>query len=132
MRETRRLQFGVDPKQSGSENPCGGSLCPISHEVRMSSYEAARQYFEDAAEVMGISPNMRTLLCTPQREVKVQVPMEMDNGQIATYIGYRMQHDNARGPMKGGLRFHPQVDADEVLALATLMTWKTAIVNIPY
>jgi glutamate dehydrogenase (NAD(P)+) len=98
----------------------------------MSSYETARRYFEDAAEVMGISPNMRTLLCTPLREVKVQVAMEMDNGQIATYIGYRMQHDNARGPMKGGLRFHPQVDADEVLALATLMTWKTAIVNIPY
>jgi glutamate dehydrogenase (NAD(P)+) len=98
----------------------------------MSSYETARRYFEDAAEVMGISPNMRTLLSTPLREVKVQVAMEMDNGQIATYIGYRMQHDNARGPMKGGLRFHPQVDADEVLALATLMTWKTAIVNIPY
>ena len=98
----------------------------------MSSYETARRYFEDAAEVMGISPNMRTLLCTPQREVKVQVAMEMDDGQVATYIGYRMQHDNARGPMKGGLRFHPEVDADEVLALATLMTWKTAIVNIPY
>lgn len=98
----------------------------------MSSYESARRYFEDAAEVMGISSNMRTLLSTPLREVKVQVAMEMDDGQIATYIGYRMQHDNARGPMKGGLRFHPEVDAEEVLALATLMTWKTAIVNIPY
>ena len=98
----------------------------------MSSYESARRYFEDAAEVMGISSNMRTLLCTPLREVKVQVAMEMDDGQVATYIGYRMQHDNSRGPMKGGLRFHPEVDAQEVLALATLMTWKTAIVNIPY
>ncbi len=98
----------------------------------MSSYETATRYFEQAANVMGISPNMRKLLKTPQREVKVQVALEMDDGQIATYIGYRIQHDSARGPMKGGLRFHPEVDADEVLALATLMTWKTAIVNIPY
>lgn len=98
----------------------------------MSSYESAARYFHQAAEVMGISPNMRKLLSTPLREVKVQVALEMDDGQIATFIGYRIQHDNARGPMKGGLRYHPEVDADEVLALATLMTWKTAIVNIPY
>ncbi len=98
----------------------------------MSSYETATRYFEQAADVMDISPNMRKLLKTPQREVKVQIALEMDDGQIATYIGYRIQHDSARGPMKGGLRFHPEVDADEVLALATLMTWKTAIVNIPY
>ncbi|MCA9109381.1 MAG: glutamate dehydrogenase, partial [Planctomycetaceae bacterium] len=98
----------------------------------MSSYETATRYFEQAANVMGISPNMRKLLRTPQREVKVQVALEMDDGQVETFIGYRVQHDNARGPMKGGLRFHPEVDADEVLALATLMTWKTAIVNIPY
>ncbi len=98
----------------------------------MSSYETASRYFENAADVMGISPNMRKLLRTPQREVKVQVALEMDDGQVETYIGYRIQHDSARGPMKGGLRFHPEVDADEVLALATLMTWKTAVVNIPY
>ncbi|MGD9854338.1 MAG: Glu/Leu/Phe/Val dehydrogenase [Planctomycetaceae bacterium] len=98
----------------------------------MSAYDTATRYFEQAADVMGISSNMRKLLKTPQREVKVQVALEMDDGQIATYIGYRVQHDSARGPMKGGLRFHPEVDADEVLALATLMTWKTAIVNIPY
>lgn len=98
----------------------------------MSSYETATRYFDQAADVMGISANMRKLLKTPQREVKVQVALEMDDGQVETFIGYRVQHDNARGPMKGGLRFHPEVDADEVLALATLMTWKTAIVNIPY
>jgi len=98
----------------------------------MSSYETATRYFEQAADVMGISSNMRKLLKTPLREVQVQVALEMDDGQIATFIGYRVQHDNARGPMKGGLRFHPEVDADEVLALASLMTWKTAIVNIPY
>ncbi len=64
--------------------------------------------------------------------MKAQVAIERDNGEIATFIGFRIQHDSARGPMKGGLRYHPEVDEDEVLALATLMTWKTAVVNIPY
>lgn len=81
---------------------------------------------------MGLSANMRKLLLTPVREIKVQVAMEMDDGQIGTYIGYRIQHNDARGPMKGGLRYHHAVDEGEVLALAALMTWKTALVNIPY
>lgn len=96
------------------------------------AYETARQYFDHAAAQMGLSQNMRTLLLTPEREVKSQVSLELDNGEIATFIGYRVQHNSARGPMKGGLRFHHEVDAEEVLALATLMTWKTAVVNIPY
>lgn len=98
----------------------------------MSSIESAQRYFNQAAEQMGLSANMRTLLSTPKREVKVQVALEMDDGQVRTFIGYRIQHDNARGPFKGGLRYHPEVDADEVLSLAALMTWKTAVVNIPY
>ncbi|MEX0724651.1 MAG: Glu/Leu/Phe/Val dehydrogenase dimerization domain-containing protein [Planctomycetaceae bacterium] len=98
----------------------------------MNSYENTCRYFYQAAELMGLTSNMRKLLQTPLREVKVQVGLEMDNGEIGTYIGYRVQHDASRGPMKGGLRFHPEVDAEEVLSLATLMTWKTAIVNLPY
>lgn len=98
----------------------------------MSSFDAARMYFDHAAEHMGLSHNMRTLLLTPERELKVQVAIERDNGEIATFIGYRIQHNSARGPMKGGLRFHHEVDADEVLTLASLMTWKTALVKIPY
>lgn len=98
----------------------------------MSSYEDAMRYFDRAARLMGLSANMQKLLATPEREVKVQVAIERDNGEIATLIGYRMQHDSSRGPMKGGLRFHHEVDADEALTLATLMTWKTAVVNIPY
>ena len=98
----------------------------------MSAYAATVRYFNEAADLMGLSQNMRKLLLTPQREVKCQVAVQRDDGQIATYIGYRVQHDRARGPMKGGLRFDPAVDADEVLALATLMTWKTAVVGIPY
>lgn len=98
----------------------------------MSAYESASHYFQTAAGVMDLSPNMKKLLLTPEREVKVQVAMKMDNGDIATFVGFRMQHNSARGPMKGGLRFHHEVDADEVLALASLMTWKTAVVDIPY
>jgi glutamate dehydrogenase (NAD(P)+) len=98
----------------------------------MSHYETTVRYFDRAAQLMGLSRNMQTLLLTPERELKVQVALERDNGEIATYIGYRVQHDSARGPMKGGLRFHHEVDADDVRALATLMTWKTAVVNIPY
>ena len=68
----------------------------------------------------------------PKREVQVEIPVEMDDGRLETFIGYRVQHDDSRGPMKGGLRYHPEVDLDEVRALATLMTWKTAVVDLPY
>ncbi len=98
----------------------------------MSSYETTCYYFDQAAGLMGLSENMQRLLLVPEREVKAQVSIERDNGEIATFIGFRIQHDSARGPMKGGLRYHSEVDEDEVLALATLMTWKTAVVNIPY
>ena len=97
-----------------------------------SALEAAEQYFVEAASVLDLSSSMRTLLMTPEREIKVHVPIKRDNGEIATFVGYRMQHNSARGPMKGGLRYHHEVNADEVLALASLMTWKTAVVDIPY
>ena len=72
------------------------------------------------------------MLVTPYREVKVDVSVTLDNGELGTFIGYRVQHDKSRGPMKGGLRYHPTVDMDEALGLASLMTWKTAVVNLPY
>ncbi len=97
-----------------------------------SSFEAAAQYFEEAASVMDLSKSMRQLLLIPEREIKVQVPIKRDNGELATFVGYRIQHNSARGPMKGGLRYHHEVSADEVLALASLMTWKTAVVDLPY
>lgn len=98
----------------------------------MKSFEAVKHYFNRAADKLELTENMRTLLLTPKREVQVQVAIEMDNGELRTLIGYRVQHDNSRGPMKGGLRFHHEVDLDEVRSLASLMTWKTAVVNIPY
>jgi glutamate dehydrogenase (NAD(P)+) len=97
-----------------------------------SAFEGAEQYFEEAAAVMNLTSSMRDLLLIPEREVKVQVPIKRDNGEIATFVGFRMQHNSKRGPMKGGLRYHHEVNADEVLALASLMTWKTAVVDIPY
>ena len=71
-----------------------------------SALEAAEQYFVEAASVLDLSSSMRTLLMTPEREIKVHVPIKRDNGEIATFVGYRMQHNSARGPMKGGLRYH--------------------------
>ena len=96
------------------------------------AFEAAEQYFEEAATVMNLTSSMRELLLIPEREVKVQVPIKRDNGEIATFVGFRIQHNSKRGPMKGGLRYHHEVNADEVLALASLMTWKTAVVDLPY
>ncbi|RLS54677.1 MAG: glutamate dehydrogenase [Planctomycetota bacterium] len=94
--------------------------------------DSAQRYFEQAAERLGLTASEKKLLLTPHREVRVQVSFRMDDGQTATFVGYRIQHDRARGPMKGGLRFHPEVNSQEVLELASLMTWKTAVVDLPY
>jgi len=98
----------------------------------MRAFDATRIFFDRAADQMELTENMRRMMITPKREVQVQIAYEQDNGELNTTIGYRVQHDDARGPMKGGLRYHPDVDLDEVRSLAALMTWKTAIVNIPY
>lgn len=95
------------------------------------SADTAR-YVSEAAEVLGLPTHIRTLLLEPEREVRVQIPIERDNGEVAVYTGYRVQHNKARGPYKGGLRYHPEVEIDEVRSLAALMTWKTAVANIPY
>ena len=98
----------------------------------MQAFEATNHYFDQAAKHIDLTGNMRTLLMTPERELRVEVAIEMDSGEIGNFIGYRVQHDNARGPFKGGLRYHPHVDQDETRSLASLMTWKTAVVDIPF
>lgn len=98
----------------------------------MNPFEATSEYFNEAARCMDLSPRIEELLCTPLREVRTQVAIQKDDGEVATFVGYRVQHNRSRGPMKGGLRYHPDVDANEVRALASLMTWKTAVVNVPY
>lgn len=98
----------------------------------MTPAEATSFFFKRAARTMDIGERIETLLATPLREVKVQLAVELDSGEIRTFVGYRIQHDNARGPMKGGLRFHPDVSHEEMLGLASLMTWKSAVVNLPF
>ncbi|MEX2318113.1 MAG: Glu/Leu/Phe/Val dehydrogenase dimerization domain-containing protein [Pirellulales bacterium] len=98
----------------------------------MRAFEASQMYFNRAADQLQLRESRRKLLITARREVQVEIPVEMDNGELRTLIGYRVQHDRARGPMKGGMRYHPDVDLDEVRSLASLMTWKTAVVNIPF
>lgn len=98
----------------------------------MKASEATDYYIRQAAHVMKLGSRVERLLLTPEAEHIVSVPIELDNGELAVFQGYRIQHNSARGPMKGGLRFHPTVDEDDVRALASLMTWKTAVVNIPY
>jgi glutamate dehydrogenase (NAD(P)+) len=82
-------------------------------------------------ERMDLDEEMRQLLRMPHREVKLELPLRRDDGSLAVYRGYRVQHDNSRGPFKGGLRYHPDVDLDHFLGLAQVMTWKTALVDIP-
>ena len=89
-------------------------------------------YFHKAADVLGLSDKIRTILLTPRRSVKVEVVIEGEKGDLQVYEGYRVQHNMARGPMKGGLRYHPAMDEDHAAALANLMTWKTAVVDVPY
>ncbi len=98
----------------------------------MQAFEAVQHYFEKAAKELKVSEPMRRLLIQPERELTVQIPLRRDDGTLETLIGHRVQHNSARGPMKGGLRYHHEVDLDEVRGLASLMTWKTAVVNIPY
>ena len=100
--------------------------------AEVSNYEIVSHYFSVAADRLNLRDDVATVLSSSYREVKVQIPVTLDDGTIHCYSGFRVQHNGARGPYKGGIRFHPEVDLDEVRALASLMTWKTAIVEIPY
>jgi glutamate dehydrogenase/leucine dehydrogenase len=97
-----------------------------------SAFEAVRGFYEQAAEHLVLELSLREALATPTREVTVQVRVPMDGGGFKVFKGYRVQYNNARGPYKGGLRFHPIVSLDEIRCFAALMTWKTAIMNIPF
>jgi glutamate dehydrogenase (NAD(P)+) len=88
--------------------------------------------FRLAARRLGLSEEHMMLLRIPFREVKVEVPVRMDDGSLRVFVGYRVQHNGARGPGKGGIRYHPAVDDDEIRALAEAMTWKTALANVPF
>jgi glutamate dehydrogenase (NAD(P)+) len=98
----------------------------------LNPFRIAQIQFDLAAEHLKLEQGLRQVLRTPKRILEVSVPIKMDNGQVKVFTGFRVQHNIARGPAKGGLRYHPNVTLDEVKALAAWMTWKTATVNIPY
>nr|WP_031496759.1 Glu/Leu/Phe/Val dehydrogenase [Bryobacter aggregatus] len=95
-------------------------------------HEMASQNFQRAADILELKPDVRAMVLAPERVLTVSVPVKMDNGLITCFEGYRVQHNTTRGPAKGGIRFHPGVTLDEVKALATWMTWKCAVVDIPF
>jgi glutamate dehydrogenase/leucine dehydrogenase len=97
-----------------------------------SSSNPTEAAYKSAVEKLGLKSNIARALEIPDRELKVEIPFRRDNGEIDSVVGYRVQHNNTRGPFKGGIRYHHHVDIDEVRSLATLMTWKTALVDIPY
>src|SRR5262245_31934081 len=98
----------------------------------MNAYETTNHFLRGAFDLLKLGAEYEALLITPKREVRVELCMRMDDGRIGNFIGYRVQHDDSRGPYKGGLRYHPDVDIDEVRSLASLMTWKTAVIGVPF
>ncbi|MBL8150827.1 MAG: Glu/Leu/Phe/Val dehydrogenase [Blastocatellia bacterium] len=108
--------YADDPKQIKETNP----------------FESMMSRFDEAARLLNLDPNIYRILRSPSREITVYIPTLMDNGQYEIFVGYRVQHNFARGPAKGGIRYAPDVSLDEVRALAAWMTWKCAVVNIPF
>ncbi|MGH9861899.1 MAG: Glu/Leu/Phe/Val family dehydrogenase, partial [Candidatus Acidiferrales bacterium] len=98
----------------------------------LNPYVISQLQFDQAADHLKLESGLRQILRTPKRQMVVSVPIKMDNGAIKVFEGYHVQHNIARGPAKGGIRYHPNVTLDEVKALAAWMTWKTAVVNIPF
>ena len=104
----------------------------LTNRVADNAYDVALENFDTAANALGLNNDTREMIKYPERILTVTVPVRMDDGHIHRFEGYRVQHSMVRGPAKGGIRYHPQVTLDEVKALATWMTWKCAVVNIPF
>jgi glutamate dehydrogenase (NAD(P)+) len=105
---------------------------PRAARAKVSDLEVVEHYFNWAWDQLGLADDIRAVFWEPYREVSVQIPVKMAGGHTEVFHGYRIQHNGARGPYKGGIRFHPEVDIDEVRALASMMTWKTAIAGVPF
>jgi glutamate dehydrogenase (NAD(P)+) len=100
--------------------------------AEVSNYEIVSHYFGLAADRLGLADDVAAVLRSSYREVQVQIPVKLSDGKLHVFSGYRVQHNGARGPYKGGIRFHPEVDLDEVRALAELMTWTSAPMHRPW
>lgn len=108
------------------------AIRPSMNELDTPTYRLAVAQFDQAAEALNLDPNLRQRLKLPQRSLIVSIPVRMDNGTVEVFTGYRVQHDSSRGPSKGGIRYHPDVNLGEVAALAMWMTWKCALAGLPY
>ena len=104
----------------------------LAEPPKLDLWDAVLVKLDDVARRLGLEPGIHAILRQPERELTVAVPVVMDDGRLEVFTGYRIQHSSARGPCKGGIRYHPAVDLNEVKALAALMTWKCAVVDIPY
>ena len=123
----------VEEGKEAAQSADGAADKPKSSgRAEVSNLEIVRHYFDLAAERTGLRDDLREVFWSPYREVSVQIPVKQSDGNVHTYSGYRIQHNGARGPYKGGVRFHPEVDVDEIRALASLMTWKTAVAGLPF
>jgi glutamate dehydrogenase (NAD(P)+) len=117
------------PEISGGQQQ--GGIIFVAIEI-VNPYEMAVAQFDEAADRLGLSQSLRAILRKPKRELTVNFPVRLDNGDVEMFTGYRVQHNINRGPAKGGIRFSPEVSLDEVRALAMWMTWKCAVVGIPF
>lgn len=120
---------GIPRAPAGKDVAMSTNIAP--HEG-MTPFESVNFFFHEVADRVGLDDKTRAVLSGTYREIRVQVPIRKDDGGLETVYGYRVQHNGARGPYKGGVRYHPSADLEEVRALASLMTWKTALVGIPF
>ncbi|MCC7292098.1 MAG: Glu/Leu/Phe/Val dehydrogenase [Phycisphaerales bacterium] len=137
VREPTRYDMEVNPRSPSDVRPDAASASDPSaaHHPRQdkkSLYENVVVQFDRAADVMRLDADVRKILARTKNEIVVNFPVKMSNGRVQMFTGYRVQHNDALGPFKGGLRFHPDVDLDEVRALAAWMTWKCAVAGIPF
>jgi glutamate dehydrogenase (NAD(P)+) len=123
---------GPEAVEHAKEEAIGKGAPKPGQHAEMSNLDIVRFYFDRATERLAIPEDIRVVFWEPYREVTVQIPIKLADGKTHVFSGYRIQHNGARGPYKGGIRFHPEVDIDEVRALASLMTWKTAVANVPF
>lgn len=122
--------ISCDPLPADEESPARPEIIQAAR--RASLYENVITQFNKAADLMNLDGGVRKILSTTENEIVVHFPVKMNNGQIEMFTGYRVQHNDALGPFKGGLRYHPDVNLDEVRALAAWMTWKCALTGIPF
>lgn len=113
-------------------NPMADEMRRFTGTDEKNPFEAMSERFDRAAQLLGLDPDLYAVMRVPSREIKVYIPVRMDSGHIEVFEGYRVQHNFARGPAKGGIRYAPDVTLDEVKALSAWMTWKCAVVNVPF